>query len=187
MISAAVGGLASVAGGGKFANGAVTAAFGYLLNSANHANDDGGGIRRLWDDLLDVVGHNARVYLLALDLWASGYTVAVEVRLQALGQTVRADIMYQRSDDACTCGSDWGIGKWGIIDVKTPEYPNYSYGQEIVYRAFNVGGASSDAERITVFGYQQNQLLPAGWVWQVGPGMNFTVWPPFSFPRPPIR
>jgi hypothetical protein len=36
-ISATVGGLASVAGGGKFANGAVTAAFGYLLNDASHS------------------------------------------------------------------------------------------------------------------------------------------------------
>jgi len=31
-----VGGLASVAGGGKFENGAVTAAFGYLFNTTMH-------------------------------------------------------------------------------------------------------------------------------------------------------
>jgi hypothetical protein len=31
--SAVMGGLASVAGGGKFGNGAVTAAFGYLYNA----------------------------------------------------------------------------------------------------------------------------------------------------------
>jgi hypothetical protein len=35
-ISATVGGLASVAGGGKFANGAVTGAFGYLFNDFSH-------------------------------------------------------------------------------------------------------------------------------------------------------
>jgi hypothetical protein len=35
-ISATIGGLASVAGGGKFANGAVTGAFGYLFNSVTH-------------------------------------------------------------------------------------------------------------------------------------------------------
>jgi hypothetical protein len=34
VASAIIGGLASVAGGGKFANGAVTAAFGYLFNHA---------------------------------------------------------------------------------------------------------------------------------------------------------
>ncbi|MGJ4945586.1 RHS repeat-associated core domain-containing protein [Bradyrhizobium sp. HKCCYLS1011] len=34
VVSAVAGGLASVAGGGKFANGAVTAAFGYLFNNA---------------------------------------------------------------------------------------------------------------------------------------------------------
>src|SRR5262249_51707439 len=33
VIRSAVGGLASVAGGGKFADGAVTAAFGYLFNA----------------------------------------------------------------------------------------------------------------------------------------------------------
>jgi hypothetical protein len=37
--SGVVGGLASVAGGGKFADGAVTAAFGYLFNAAVHAVD----------------------------------------------------------------------------------------------------------------------------------------------------
>jgi hypothetical protein len=35
MVSAGLGGLASVAGGGKFANGAITAAFGYLFNQLN--------------------------------------------------------------------------------------------------------------------------------------------------------
>jgi hypothetical protein len=34
--NAVVGGLASVAGGGKFANGAVTGAFGYLFNELEH-------------------------------------------------------------------------------------------------------------------------------------------------------
>ncbi|MGJ5037601.1 MULTISPECIES: RHS repeat-associated core domain-containing protein [unclassified Bradyrhizobium] len=35
-VSAVAGGLASVAGGGKFANGAVTAAFGYMFNNGMH-------------------------------------------------------------------------------------------------------------------------------------------------------
>jgi RHS repeat-associated protein len=35
-----VGGLASVAGGGKFENGAVTAAFGYMYNQAAHSGND---------------------------------------------------------------------------------------------------------------------------------------------------
>src|SRR5262249_27862613 len=34
MMNTTLGGLASIAGGGKFANGAVTAAFGYLFNGA---------------------------------------------------------------------------------------------------------------------------------------------------------
>jgi hypothetical protein len=44
VASAVVGGVASVAGGGKFANGAVTAAFGYLFNEMNHS------LRRGWGD-----------------------------------------------------------------------------------------------------------------------------------------
>jgi RHS repeat-associated protein len=40
VASAVVGGLASVAAGGKFANGAVTAAFGYLFNQAARAGYD---------------------------------------------------------------------------------------------------------------------------------------------------
>jgi hypothetical protein len=35
-LSGAIGGFASVAGGGKFADGAVTAAFGYLFNQLAH-------------------------------------------------------------------------------------------------------------------------------------------------------
>jgi hypothetical protein len=38
-VSGVVGGLASVAGGGKFADGAVTAAFGYLFNDSDHPNN----------------------------------------------------------------------------------------------------------------------------------------------------
>ncbi|WP_276576603.1 RHS repeat-associated core domain-containing protein, partial [Bradyrhizobium sp. 21] len=37
IVSAVAGGLASVAGGGKFANGAITGAFGYLFNEASHS------------------------------------------------------------------------------------------------------------------------------------------------------
>lgn len=43
---AVVGGLASVAGGGKFANGAVTAAFGYLFNEAGRGPTDRHGMGR---------------------------------------------------------------------------------------------------------------------------------------------
>jgi hypothetical protein len=41
-VRAAIGGLASVAGGGKFGNGAVTAAFGYLFNELSHEGEYGG-------------------------------------------------------------------------------------------------------------------------------------------------
>jgi hypothetical protein len=42
VVRAAIGGLASVAGGGKFGNGAVTAAFGYLFNELSHESEYGG-------------------------------------------------------------------------------------------------------------------------------------------------
>jgi len=40
LLNTTLGGLASIAGGGKFANGAVTSAFGYLANSAGHSATD---------------------------------------------------------------------------------------------------------------------------------------------------
>jgi hypothetical protein len=40
VANSSLGGLSSVAGGGKFVNGAVTAAFGYLFNQAAHEGND---------------------------------------------------------------------------------------------------------------------------------------------------
>jgi hypothetical protein len=48
-----VGGLASVAGGGKFLNGAVTGAFQYLFNDAQH-----GKRSSIWDDLRDYLDYS---------------------------------------------------------------------------------------------------------------------------------
>ena len=42
-ISAAIGGTAEALGGGKFANGAVTGAYVYLLNHMSHTNTKGEG------------------------------------------------------------------------------------------------------------------------------------------------
>jgi hypothetical protein len=133
---------------------------------------------KLWDDALDVVGHEARKWLVVASLRLRGYTVETEVRLWDRGVLARADIMYQAPDgsDPCACG------KWGIIDIKTAQQPDLSDNQQIVYRGFNVGSAFSDAKRITSFGYEPGQLLPAGNVWIMGPGKNLQRWPPFSFP-----
>ncbi len=49
------------------------------------------------------------------------------------------------------------------------------------------GDAYSDASRITAFGYQPRQLLPAGTVWILGPGTTSTLFPPYTFPRFPPR
>jgi hypothetical protein len=47
-----IGGLASVAGGGKFANGAITAAYGYLFNAAGIGHNGGPPL----DDDLETIG-----------------------------------------------------------------------------------------------------------------------------------
>jgi hypothetical protein len=51
---AVVGGLASVAAGGKFANGAVTAAFGYLFNQAGKGSSDGRPLTQGEKDILSL-------------------------------------------------------------------------------------------------------------------------------------
>lgn len=50
IASAVIGGTASVIGGGKFANGAVTGAFGYLFNEVAHS---GGRRSGTWDPVTD--------------------------------------------------------------------------------------------------------------------------------------
>jgi hypothetical protein len=70
IVSAVIGGTASVLGGGKFENGATTAAFGYLFNCFAHEcwNKDGtykyvgmkGAAQEIWDGMVDDVkgGHS---------------------------------------------------------------------------------------------------------------------------------
>ena len=184
-----LGGVASVAGGGKFANGAVTGAFGYLT-SPEFQNDDvaygdayDSATSSLFNDGLDVLGHYARMLAIVAWLKLQGYTVETEVRLWGYGELGRADIMYQDKDNqVCACVQQQ-TGRWGIIDIKTAQWPDLSLGQEAAYRAFNVGSAYSDASRISSFGYQPYQTLPAGTVWIIGPGKQGTIWPPVSFPR----
>lgn len=55
IATATVGGLASVAGGGKFGNGAVTAAFGYLYNEACGGGNCYGEIQRQWEQVTNAV------------------------------------------------------------------------------------------------------------------------------------
>jgi RHS repeat-associated protein len=56
-ISGIVGGLASVAGGGKFVDGAVTGAFGYLFNACSHAGCWTTGDERALLDAGDYLGY----------------------------------------------------------------------------------------------------------------------------------
>ena len=196
---ATVGGLASVAGGGKFANGAVTGAFQYLatasLESARESSNGRDSYAAfdaniaktavsLWDrwpDIWDALGHTFIQNAWATSLREAGYTVEKEVRLFGPGaiNPARADIMYKSNDGTsrCECVSDWGI-----IDIKTPRHPYLSDQQENAYKAFNSGTAYSDASRITSFGYLPGQILPAGSVNIIGPYRNErTLWPPGSF------
>jgi RHS repeat-associated protein len=59
-ISAVAGGLASVAGGGKFLDGAVTGAFGYLFNACSHAGCWTTGDERALLDAGDYLGYYSK-------------------------------------------------------------------------------------------------------------------------------
>jgi hypothetical protein len=198
LLQATAGGLASVAGGGKFANGAVTAGFQYLATLSLEdvrrdprmdAYDAVGGIAKTavtlwnrWPDIWDSLGHSFIQNAWATSLSNAGYTVEQEVRLLWPGSGTsyaRADIMYQSNDTTSRCEC---IDDWGIIEIKTPRSPDLSIQQQNAYKAFNSGTAYSDATRITSFGYSPGQTLPAGTVNIVGPYVNQrTIWPPGSF------
>jgi RHS repeat-associated protein len=67
MLNSALGGFASVAGGGKFANGALTAAFGYLFNQAANVAQ-GRAAEELWaqsvlSDGGEIMGRNLKYYV----------------------------------------------------------------------------------------------------------------------------
>jgi hypothetical protein len=70
VITAAVGGTASVIGGGKFANGAVTAGYGYLFNGA--------ASQLLLNNVVGKIGEYLRVFQLELE----GYNVTTQVLYQ---------------------------------------------------------------------------------------------------------
>ena len=142
MLNSALGGLASVAGGGKFANGALTAAFGYLFNQAAHNN---AYHEQLKGEIVD-------------QLRLQGWTVATEVELamyyEGTRYTARVDIMFTKPEDP---------GKFWIIDVKTGVSPRLEEGQSYIYPAIGEGGhVNVFGKKVGVFGFQDGQLLPAG-------------------------
>ena len=138
----ALGGLASVAGGGKFANGAVTGAFGYLFNAyQGHFHDE------LMQQLVDV-------YEL------QGWNVATEVTLKMLYDGVwyemRADILFTKPD---------APGYW-VVDVKTGDNPSLTVPQSYILPGIAnglpvyVSGGYEGNHPITGLGFQAGQLLP---------------------------
>jgi RHS repeat-associated protein len=110
VANSTLGGLASVAGGGKFANGAVTGAFGYLFNQAAHEGNDPNerhqmGVQAAMQDYIDrgyaviretpvaveVPGFETpRYYDFIVNDPASGYNIGVEVKT-TLYDTIRLD------------------------------------------------------------------------------------------------
>ncbi|MGJ4966936.1 hypothetical protein ACQR2C_32500, partial [Bradyrhizobium sp. HKCCYLRH3061] len=62
IFEATAGGLASVAGGGKFANGAVTGAFGYLFNNLSCWTTCSQGEKPTWSQNADSLASEADVY-----------------------------------------------------------------------------------------------------------------------------
>lgn len=75
MTSAVLGGTGSVLGGGKFANGAVTGAYGYLFNELSH------GLSK------EQAGYERRMSRLgfadAVDQWATGYGMDIRVPIDS--------------------------------------------------------------------------------------------------------
>jgi RHS repeat-associated protein len=144
VTNSVLGGLASVAGGGKFGNGAVTGAFGYLFNASNNQS-------QFHDQLRDEI---ADVYAL------QGWNVATEVTLNMLYDGVwyemRADIVFTKPDTP---------GYW-VVDVKTGSDPGLTQSQSYILPGIANGlpvYISSGYEgnnRITPLGFQDGQLLP---------------------------
>lgn len=98
IVSGVAGGLASVAGGGKFANGAVTVAFGYLFNQSI------GGQRPRFPQSGDPVGvfnawHQAWVDFQVAGLTAMGYDVYTQVYFYNSTVTVYAIMDIVASKD----------------------------------------------------------------------------------------
>ena len=139
-----VGGVASVAGGGKFGNGAVTAAFGYLFNAYQGRFHD-----QLRDDIV-------AVYKL------QGWNVATEVTLKMLYDGVwydmRADIVY-------TIPGETG---YGVVEVKTGDDPRLSMSQSYILpgianqEVVSIYGGYDGNHGVTALGFQDGQLLPQG-------------------------
>jgi RHS repeat-associated protein len=142
IMNTTLGGLASVAGGGKFANGAVTGAFGYLANQAGH---NAAYHEQLKNEIVD-------------SLRMQGWTVVTEVSLSMYYEdtryTARVDIMFTKPEDP---------GKFWMIDVKTGESPRLEEGQSYIYPSIGLGGhVNVLGQRAAGLGFQDGQLLPAG-------------------------
>jgi hypothetical protein len=126
LMAAAAGCAASSITGGKCAEGALTAGFAHLFNAEK------GQKRDIFVEALDAIAHFAKVELTVAWLEKNGYRVRTEVRLLDGGEGyARADIMYMARPN-CNC-TDLGIGRFGIIDVKTPQEPDLTARQERVY------------------------------------------------------
>jgi len=110
-LSATVGGLASVAGGGKFANGAVTGAFGYLFNAVMHA----GGTMSLPSAITDRIANWWR--------WLSGDQSFL------MGNSVSVGLVVQYPDvagglDKEVRNANWDIGGYLTIAKEIAGLPN---------------------------------------------------------------
>ena len=109
IISAVVGGTASVLGGGKFANGAKTAAYGYIFNNLGHNG------RAPYDR------HEAAVDRIADQLKVEGYeVVGYDVKVTV------ATLSYERRYDLVVFDRD--RNRYFGVEVKT------SLGEDLVFK-----------------------------------------------------
>jgi RHS repeat-associated protein len=161
IVQATAGGLASVAGGGKFANGAVTAAFQYnvALGPVNDPRMDAYGA-------YNGTYHDQAVQSVADYLRRAGLKVETEIPLEMADGSAGARIDLIAQKGTVTFG----------VEVKTGDNPSFTEGQLVVYPHLMMGGSVfSPNERIWTFGFGPGEILPPIpiWLWrQEGPGVT---------------
>jgi len=120
-------------------------------------------------------------------LQAHGYDVLWEPQMRdADGTPFRGDLMYMRNNEG-PCGDcttpesrsmvDQVFGNFGVVDVKTPEGPDFTKNQETGYPDFNNGRATSYTKSTWMFGYPNGATLPAG---------KFVLWAPKTQDMPGV-
>jgi len=166
MMNTTLGGLASIAGGGKFANGAVTGAFGYLFNAMRGPSTPG-PLPPFPEpgDPIEVFNawHQYWVEYNVAGLQADGYSVVTQVGFFNSGRTTYAVLDIVASRD--------GVPQFGM-EIKTLPFdpgianPNidelYTRNQRIVYPDIRAGTAIPVGANAASVGFYTDRPIGRG-------------------------